>query len=141
MYELLDKVVMVHPTLTHDPVHMQGHMGTIYNLDVAKDEVLVKFKNQMIGLYSTDALLMLVPGEEILDKLRAHLHEEIDGQDVIDILGLYLLDATGELNYRKEALDLAMSRSNLMFATVVSVQDYIDVHRDLDPDYKPGRGR
>jgi hypothetical protein len=38
MYELLDKVVMVHPTLTHDPVHMQGHTGTIYNLDVEKDE-------------------------------------------------------------------------------------------------------
>ena len=141
MYELLDKVVMVHPTLTHDPVHMQGHMGTIYSLDIEKDEVLVKFKNQMIGLYGTDALLMLVPGEEILDKLRAHLDEEIDGQDVIDILGLYLLDATGELDHRKEALDLAMSRSNLMFATVVSVQDYIDVHRGLDSDYEPGRSR
>lgn len=141
MKELRDKVVMVHPTLTYDPVHMQGHMGTIVHVDTGKDEVLVRFKNQMLGLYSSDALLMLAPGLEILDKLRQDLHEHIDGEDVLDILGIYLLDATGNLDYQKEALDQATSRAKLMFATVLSVQDYIEIHWIDRPDQHPGRGR
>lgn len=141
MNELRDKVVMVHPTLTHDPVNMQGHMGTIVNINTEKDEVLVRFKNQMLGLYGMDALLMLAPGLEIIDKLRAHVDEELSGQDILDILGIYLLDATGKPEYQKEALDMAVRRATLMFATVVSVEDYVDIHLDSGLDYETGRGR
>lgn len=141
MNNLRDKVVMVHPTLTHDPVNMQGHMGTIVTVDVEKDEVMVRFKNQMLGLYSSDALLMLIPGMEIIDKLRADLLYDIESRDMLDILGIYLLDATGKVEHQKEALDTAMRRANLMFATVVSVEDYIDLHRDNGLGTNMGRGR
>ena len=131
---------MVHPTLTNDPVNMQGELGLISLIDTKKDEVYVRFKNQMHGLYSADALLMLVPGLEILDKLRAD-SEELERYDFIDILGIYLLDATGEEKFQRSALELAMSRSSLVFATIISVQDYIDLRRDLGDDLEQTRGR
>lgn len=98
MNELRDKVVMVHPTLTHNPVNMQGHMAKIISVDAAKDEVMVRFKNQMLGLYEANALLILIPGMEILDKLRSD-SEDLDRYDLVDVLGIYLLDATGEERY------------------------------------------
>ncbi len=140
MNELRDKVVMVHPTLTHDPVNMQGHMAKIISVDAAKDEVMVRFKNQMLGLYEANALLMLIPGMEILDKLRSD-SEDLDRYDLVDVLGIYLLDATCEDKYQREALDMATSRADLMFATVISVQDYLDLKRDLGEDVGQTRGR
>jgi hypothetical protein len=140
MNELRDKMVMVHPTLTHDPVNMQGHMAKIINVDAAKDDVVVRFKNQMLGLYEANALLMLIPGMEILDKLRSY-SEDLDRYDMVDVLGIYLLDATGEEKYQREALELATSRADLMYATVISVQDYIDLKRDFGQDAGQIRGR
>jgi hypothetical protein len=140
MNELRDKVVMVHPTLTLDPVNMQGHMGKIVRADSANDEVMVRFKNQMLGLYEANALLMLIPGMEILDKLRSN-SENLDRYDILDVLGIYLLEATGEEKYQREALDMAMSRADLMYATVISVQDYIDLKRDFGEDIDQTRGR
>jgi hypothetical protein len=140
MNELRDKVVMVHPTLTHDPVNMQGHMAKIISVDAANDEVMVRFKNQMLGLYEANALLMLIPGMEILDKLRSD-SEDLDRYDMVDVLGIYLLDATGEEKYKREALDMAMSRADLMHVTVISVQDFIDLKRDFGEDVEQTRGR
>jgi hypothetical protein len=140
MDELKNKVVMVHPTLTYDPVNMQGFMGSIARVDIDKDEVLVRFKNQMLGLYSADALLMLIPGMEVLDKLRAET-EDLDEYDLIDVLQIYLLDATPDKKRQREALELATRRANLMFATVISVQDYIDLKRGLDEYTELSRGR
>jgi hypothetical protein len=140
MNELRDKVVMVHPTLTHDPVNMQGHMAKIISVDTAKDEVMVRFKNQMLGLYEANALLMLIPGMEILDKLRSD-SEDMERYDLLDILGIYLLDAAGAEKYKREALDMAMSRATLMHATVISVQDYIDLKRDFGENVEQTRGR
>lgn len=140
MNELRDKVVIVHPTLTHDPVNMQGQMAKIISVDAAKDEIMVRFKNQMLGLYEANALLMLIQGMEILDKLRSD-SENLDRYDLVDVLGIYLLDATGEDKYKREALEMATSGADLMYATVISVQDYLDLKRDLGEDVGQTRGR
>ena len=140
MEVLQGKVVMVHPNLTHDPVNMQGQMGTIARIDLDKDDILVRFKNQMIGLYSADALLTLIPGMEVLDKIRAD-SEDMERYDLVDLLGIYLLDATKEEKYQREALNMAMSRATLMYAAVIGMQDYIDLHRDFGQDVGATRGR
>lgn len=134
-------MVMVHPALTYDPENMRGEMGTISHVDMEKDEVLVRFKDQFSSLYSTDALLMLIPGNMILDKLRQDA-DEIEADDWLDILGIYMLDAA-TLNEPRQraALDLAMSRPNLRLATVITVQDWIDLNLDNGHDLEPGRGR
>lgn len=140
MQELRDKVVVVHPTLTHDPVNMQGQMAKIVSVDVANDEVMVRFKNKMLGLYEANALLTLIPGMEVLDKLRSDM-EDLDSYDMVDILQIYLLDSTGDEKQQREALDMATNRANLSFATVISVQDYIDLQRDFGEYEEQTRGR
>lgn len=140
MNELRDKVVMIHPTLTYDPVNMQGHMGKIERIDFEKDDVLVRFKNQMLGRYSADALLMLAPGLEILDKLRSD-SEDFDRYDFLDLMGIYLLDATGKDQHQREALDMAMRSQVLASSVVMFVQDYIDLQRDFGENVGETRGR
>jgi len=77
---------------------------------------------------------------QVLDKLRSDL-EDLDSYDMVDILQIYLLDSTGEEKHQREALDMATNRANLSFATVISVQDYIDLQRDFGEYEEQTRGR
>jgi len=140
MIDLKNKVVMVHPALTQDPVNMQGHMGKIELIDFGNDEIVVRFKNQMIGLYSADALLMLAPGLEILDKVRVD-SEEFDRYDFLDLLNVYLMDAGEYESNRREALEMALGNQALASSVVLLVQDYIDLHRDFDGSIPSGPKR
>lgn len=142
MEELVGKSVLVHPELTSDPVNMQGHMATISHVIYEDSSVYVKFKNQMLGLYDANALLMLIPGEIVLDKLRTEVYEmDMDASEVVDILGIYLLDATGKPEQQQQALDWAMGNAKIMRAVVFSVDDWIDFQLDrLDQQQQPGRG-
>ena len=141
MEELVGISVLVHPNLTQDPVNMQGHMGRISYVLYEDSSVYVKFKNQMLGLYEADGLLMLIPGEIVLDKLRHDVYEmDMDASEVVDILGIYLLDATGKQEQQQQALDWAMGNSKIREAIVFSVQDWIDFQLDrLDQHQQPGR--
>jgi hypothetical protein len=140
MDELTGKVVMVHPTLNHDPVNRQGDIGTIIHAVQQQDDVYVQFQNQVLGLYSADALLMLIPGPFIIDKLRLEL-EGLKPADLLDILHIYLLQSSGQLTYQKEAMHLAFSNSKLFFATIVSLRDWIDMGLDHKRDIELSSGR
>ena len=143
MEELVGVPVMVHPDLTTDPVHMQGIIGTISHVDYEADTVCVKFKNQMLGLYQADALLMLIPAEIVVDKLREEVYEmDIDGSDVVDMLGVYLLDSSKDPESRQQALDWAMGNTISKRTIVFSVQTWIDIQLDrLDMEQAQGRTR
>lgn len=133
---------MVHPELTTDPVNMQGHLATISHVLYEDWSAYVRFSNQMIGLYSTDALLMLVPPEIIVDKLRSDVREmDMDASEVVDIMEMYQLHATGVTERQQEALDWAMTHDKISRAIVFSVEDWIDFQIDrLDQQQRPGRG-
>jgi len=60
--------VLVHPQLTHDPAGKQNHVGVIRDADLMNDDVFVAFGKEL-ALYSTDALLVLLPAEEIHQNL------------------------------------------------------------------------
>lgn len=126
MEELKGKVVMVHPTLDHDPMNKQGELGTISHIIQDLDDIYIHFPNGQLGLYSSDALLMLIPGPFIIDKLRGE-HQDLQPSDLLAILEIYLLQSTGELKYQQEAMRIALSNSQLFFATVVCLKDWIDL--------------
>ena len=133
---------MVHPELTTDPVNMQGHLATISHMLYEDCSAYVRFSNQMIGLYRTDALLMLVPPEIIVDKLRTDVREmDMDASEVVDIMEMYQLYATGVPERQQKALDWAMTHDKISRAIVFSVEDWIDFQIDrLDQQQRPGRG-
>lgn len=133
---------MVHPELTTDPVNMQGHLATISHVLFEDSSAYVRFRNQMIGLYSTDALLMLVPPEIVVDKLRTDVYEmDMDASEVVDIMEMYQLHATGQPERQQEALDWAMTHAKISRAIVFSVEDWIEFQIDrLDRQQQPGRG-
>lgn len=130
---------MVHPTLTYDPAGRQGQTGTILHADEEKDELAVSFGNNQTGLYSGDALLMLKPGRDILNTLR-NTGQQMDRGDYLEALRIYLLDAADEAG-RHEALRLAMTKPDLMFATVMSVQEYIRLKKNSHDSMNFSRGR
>lgn len=135
---------MVHPELTHDPIEMQGNLGTISHFIEEEDAVYVKFKNSnnAIGLYSTNAMLMLIPAEILLDKLRTDVDLfDITAQEVVDIMEIYQLHATGLLDARQGALDWAMTHEKISKAIVFSVEDWVEFQFGRSPrQQQPGRG-
>ena len=60
--------VLVHPELSYDPAGRQNQVGVISKADLMNDDVFVSFDGG-IALYSTDALLVLLPAEEIHQNL------------------------------------------------------------------------
>jgi hypothetical protein len=56
--------VLVDPELSYDPAGKQNQVGLISKADLMNDDVFVKFGNE-VALYSTDALLVLLPAEQI----------------------------------------------------------------------------
>ena len=63
--------VLVHPELSFDPAGKQNQVGVISKADLMNDDVFVSFDGKL-ALYSTDALLVLLPPEEIHRKLSRH---------------------------------------------------------------------
>src|SRR5690606_11421171 len=110
MEQIVNQTVMVHPDLTIDPVNMQGQPGTITHLVDDESSAYVRFNNGVIGLYGTDALLMLIPAEILLDKLRTDIDLlGLEASEVVDIMEMYQLHATGLLHAKEEALDWAVT--------------------------------
>ena len=54
----------MHPGLSYDPAGKQNEVGVISKADLMNDDVFVAFGNE-VALYSSDALLVLLPAEEI----------------------------------------------------------------------------
>lgn len=137
MDELVDKVVMVHPNLTQDPANRQGQTGRITNIVHENDEVFVRFEDNAIGLYSSDALLLIKPASLILESLRSAIHgiDYLDRKDIVGILDVYALQAEGQI---KEALELAISNETVRIASIVFVDDWID--RGYTDRKDPGQG-
>jgi hypothetical protein len=142
MENLVGTTVMIHPELTSDPIHMQGRFGAINHVLYEDWSSYVLFQNQMLGLYTNDALLMLVPPEILVEKLRKDIYElDMDPSEVVDILEMYHLHTSGKTSLQQEALDWAMTHDKISKAIVFSVQDWIDYQIErLDRQQRPGLG-
>ncbi|HZY35583.1 MAG TPA: hypothetical protein VFE53_02980 [Mucilaginibacter sp.] len=103
--ELKGVVVLVHPDLVHDPVNRQNQVGVISHADLMNDDIFVSFEGEQ-GLYASDALLTLLPAEEIHQHLADMAYEtpfrELKALTQIDLFLRY-----GGENKERMAMEIA----------------------------------
>jgi hypothetical protein len=136
MEELTGRLVMVNPKLEHDPIQQQGEIGIITRADLEKDEVFVGIGNQL-GLYSTDALLMLRSPNVIYADLLTHI-KELDIPDFKMLMEIVLLQEKNSFNYLKDAMELATANEKTLSYSMVSMQEALGVvqKESQGQDYK-----
>lgn len=122
MEELTGHLVMVHPNLKNDPVHRQGQVGIITSTDLAKDEVYVGFGNSPLGLYSTDALLVLKSHNVIYEDILTHI-KEMDTPDFKTLMEITILQERNSVNYLRDAMELAATNEKTLAYSTLSLQE------------------
>lgn len=140
MQELINKSVMINPLLTDDPMRMQGQVGLIDKVDLQNDEVHVRFPYNVIGVYSTNALLSLQPKEMVLATIQAKL-VELDPKDVRILLDVYRLQNIGQPGAIEEALHWAIAYENVGSNSLVSLEDYLSQGLSDTVELQTSRGR
>ena len=124
MHELTGKLVVVHPGMNYDPLGQQGKIGLITNIIDENDTVFVRFSLHQFGVYSGDALLALRPQQELLVNLRSGI-DSMKKNDILEMLNIYLLQASGRSDDIREAITLALSSETLSELALISVKDRI----------------
>jgi hypothetical protein len=110
--ELPGTPVLVHPDLLFDTAGRQGQVGMITDTDLARDEVFVSFERGQNALYSTNALLVLKPSNEIHREALGN-HLEIDTRDFKALLEISLLTQSGQSSKIRSALEMAGANDTL----------------------------
>lgn len=121
MEDLKGRLVMIHPNLTHDPMNQQGEVGIIVLTDLTKDEVYVGLGNGNVGLYSTDALLMLKPSNVIYADIMTNF-KKLDTPDFKTLMEITLLQDKSSLNYQRDAVELAATNEVVLSYSTVPMQ-------------------
>lgn len=139
MEDLTGHLVMVHPKLENDPVKRQGQVGVIASVDLAKDEIYVGFGNSPLGLYSTDALLVLKPHNELYKDILAHI-KDMDTPDFKTLMEITLLQEKNSVNYLRDAMELASTNERTLDFSTVSLQDKLGLSRNENREQQPPGG-
>lgn len=129
MDDLTGNLVMVHPKLENDPVNRQAQVGIITSADLVKDEVYVGFGNSPLGLYSTDALLVLKPHNELYNDILNHI-KDMDTPDFKTLMEITMLQEKSSVNYLRDAMELAATNERTLAYSTISLQDKLGLVRD-----------
>jgi hypothetical protein len=98
-------VAWVHPDLECDPLNKRNHIGVISEADIDLDNIYVDFVDK-VGLFSADALLVLLPPDEIHQNL-ADMAYEVAFPDLKALTQIDLFLKYGDVNARFKALAIA----------------------------------
>jgi len=128
MEELTGNLVMVHPKLTNDPVQRQGQLGVITSADLAEDEIYVGFGSSPLGLYSSDALLVLKPNNELYEDILTHI-KEMNTPDFKTLMEITLLQEKNSVKYLREAMELAATNERTLEYSTVTLQNSLRLIR------------
>ena len=116
--------VLVHPDLPHDPARKQNEIGLIRIANVFCDEFLVGFADEKKGLYAADALLVLLPAEEIHQNLADLAYEtpfaELKALTQIDLFLRY-----GSESKKLAAMQLALDNPAVRLLCLDTLQNQI----------------
>ncbi len=129
MDDLTGNLVMVHPKLENDPVNRQAQVGIITSADLAKDEVYVGFGNSPLGLYSTNALLVLKPHNDLYQDILTNI-KNMDTPDFKTLMEITILQEKGSVNSLRDAMELAATNERTLAYSTVSLQDKLGLVRE-----------
>ena len=132
--ELTGTLVLVHPELEFDPAGKRNEIGIVVNADLDTDSVLVGFQDNTRGLFTSDALLVLLPGEDIHRNLAQTDHhdpwENIRSLTQIDLVLRY---GTGDKHFK--ALELARDNQDVHSVCLETLANSLDRNRGHGFEY------
>ena len=130
--ELNGKLVLVHPGLTHDPAGRQNEIGIIVNSDLVADDVIVSFQDNEYASFTSDALLLLVPDEQIHQNL-ADLAYETSFPDLkaLTQIDLFLRYGSGDKHFK--ALEMARDNKNIQPFCLDTLENVIAIKQAQNP--------
>ena len=120
--DLTGMLVLVHPDLKDDPALKQNQIGMITHADLENDNIIVSFGKGEQALYSTDALLILKPANDIYRDLMSN-NKELDKADFKALFQINLLQEYGTSGQNKSAIELAMKNETLRSYSMVTLED------------------
>lgn len=132
--ELKGLPVLVHPQLDFDPAAKQNEIGIIMSADIDNNDVFVSFEDRTLGLYSTDALLALLPAREIHQHVIDHA-AVLAWPDLKVLTQIELMLKYGSEPTRESALKLAQQNQNIWTFCLDTI------HNQLGPDQTKSRKR
>lgn len=121
--ELRGTLVFVHPELPYDPLNKQNQVGFICEANIRLDDIYVDFKDK-IGLYSSDALMVLLPVEQIHQNL-AELNYLTDFDDLKKLTTIDLFTRYGSKAKQFEAMQIARDHPNIQHLCLDTLQNQI----------------
>lgn len=126
--ELTGTLVLIHPELEFDPAGRRNEIGIIVNSDLDNDHILVSFQDNTYDLFTSDALLLLLPDEDIHRNLAEMDHhspwEDIKSLTQIDLVLRY---GTGDKHFK--ALELARNNKNVQSLCLQTLENKLDINR------------
>lgn len=131
--DLTGTPVLVHPSLDNDPASMQGEIGLISRADLVNDDIFVGFGGKQ-GLYSSDALLVLLPNEEIHQNLADMAYETsfpvLKALTQVDLFLRY-----GNENGAKKAMEIAQANPAIQKYCLETLEDRLSISRSRGYEY------
>jgi hypothetical protein len=106
MNELKGTSVLVHPEFDDDPAQQQGKVGMIATSDLDNDDFYVSFGGGKFGRYSSQALLVFKPTEQINDLLENDARKASE-EDFKTLFQINLMQHLGMTPLVRKAMDLA----------------------------------
>jgi len=127
---------MVNPQVENDPARRQGMVGMIVDSNIDNDDIWVSFGKSEVGLYSTNALMVLQK-PDIISQNAMDKRFEISGADFKQLMEISLLQADRRPENAKTALEMARSSEAVMQNSVTTLQDKLG----LELNYEMAAGR
>ncbi|SDF69596.1 hypothetical protein SAMN05216464_1254 [Mucilaginibacter pineti] len=127
---------MVNPQVENDPAKRQGMVGMIVDTNIDNDDIWVSFGKSEVGLYSTNALMVLQK-PDIISQNAMDKRFEISGADFKQLMEISLLQADRRPENAKTALEMARSSEAVMQNSLTTLQDKLG----LELNYEMAAGR
>lgn len=127
---------MVNPQVENDPTKRQGMVGMIVDSNIENDDIWVSFGKSEVGLYSTNALMVLQK-PDLISQNAMDKRFEISVADFKQLMEISLLQADRRPENARTALEMARSSEGVMQNSLTSLQDRLG----LELNYEMAAGR
>jgi hypothetical protein len=126
--ELTGTLVLVHPELEYDPDGRQNEIGIIVNSDLANDTILVSFQDNEYDLFTSDALLLLLPDDDIRWNL-INMRREAGSPDINSLAQVDHVLKNGIGDKRFMALEIARDNKGIQPLCLQTLEESLELNR------------